>query len=283
MIKICISIQFINNQTKGVIMNESITKMVATKVSEVETAIRDAYRTADSNVPVMEDENLRFHFVSKEFRRKLVDVEFHYERFFLSLFVNGLERTFAIKISDLFNMKEETSIEIQFGNKLSVPPPKVERKAKVVHDRSHIHNVIHFVTINNVISRRTMVSILMKLFECSDASAHNWIAEMLKLGTLKQNVNHILTSTFKEVPGTLNLKHKKMIEDHIGTLLEDKVQLVFCAFAVPASVISYDEIKESITKKSLNALNDIFILEDGKVSLTDFGGKALCQMTPYRD
>ncbi len=266
-------------------MNESITKMVATKVSEVEAAVRDAYRTSDANVPVMEDENLRFHIVGKEFRRKLTDLEFHYERFFLSLFVNDLEKTFKIKISDLFNLhKEENSIEIQFGSRPTVPAPKVTRKSRSSsHDRGHIHNVIHYITINNVVSRRTMVSILMKLFECSDASAHNWIAEMLKLGTLKQNVNHILTSTFKEVPGTFNPKHKKMIEDHIGTLLEDKVQLVFCAFAVPASVISYDEIKESITKKSLNALNDIFILEDGKVSLTDFGGKALCQMTPYRD
>lgn len=265
-------------------MDEAINKMVAMKISEVEAAVRDAYRTAEANIPVMEDENLRFHFIGKEFRKRLVDIEFHYVRFFLSLFENDLERTFKIKISDLLNIMkmEETSIEIQFGNKQTVPAPKVERKPKTSqHDRSHIHNTIHYITIQYELNRRSLVSMLTKLFDASDSSAHNWIGEMLRAGTLKLMNDAYFVSSFKEVPNIIDLKLRKRIDEHIGTLLEEKTQLVLCAFESTNGEITFEECKDVISKKSLNAMYDIFTCIDDKIVLTAFGKKAHEQMTPF--
>lgn len=265
-------------------MNEVINKMVAMKISEVKNATKEAFRTAISQVPTIEDDNLRFLLIGRELRKKLIEIENHYERFFISISEDIEKKKFGFIISDMFNfmnVSQDTVFELSVDQKQTVPAPKVERKPKTSHDRSHIHNTIHYITIQYELNRRSLVSMLTKLFDASDSSAHNWIGEMLRAGTLKLMNDAYFVSSFKEVPNIIDLKLRKRIDEHIGTLLEEKTQLVLCAFESTNGEITFEECKDVISKKSLNAMYDIFTCIDDKIVLTAFGKKAHEQMTPF--
>lgn len=267
-------------------MNEELARMVAMKNGEVASAIREAYRTSEAHVPKMEDESLRFAFIGREFRKKLVELEAHYERFFISSIIDDKKKSVVVCISDLFNMSSEKDdiIEFLFDSKPVVSaPPKQMRKVKASHDRSHIHNVIHYITINYGLCRRNLASVVMNLFECSEAGAMNWIHEMEKAGTLSV-VDRIYHSSFSEVPGKIDPKHEKMISEHIGTLVDDNAQVFFCAFTKQDDIVDYAETKSSVSSKALRAMIDLFIVsKSGKVTLTEVGKKVWLQTTPYRD